>query len=208
MCGDRESRFNQLPTRETEGASQRMIADTTRAKTSDAEAGFETLYESCFRPTFGLVHRVVGESEAAEDILQEGFSRLAQSTLRNAPTPQAGAWLRRVCLNLAFNAIRARRRAAAREEAAYSDGHQSTGADPVHAAVQRETRAEVQRVLAALPQRQRDCLLLRYSGFSYAEIAATLEIALGSVGVLLARAEGAFRRAYEAEALESTDVHS
>jgi RNA polymerase sigma-70 factor (ECF subfamily) len=40
-------------------------------------------------------------------------------------------------------------------------------------------------------------LLLRHAGYSYAEIAATLEVAVGSVGVLLARAEHAFRASYE-----------
>jgi DNA-directed RNA polymerase specialized sigma24 family protein len=36
----------------------------------------------------------------------------------------------------------------------------------------------------------------RYSGYSYAEIADTLGIAIGSVGVLLGRAEHAFRQRY------------
>jgi DNA-directed RNA polymerase specialized sigma24 family protein len=48
-----------------------------------------------------------------------------------------------------------------------------------------------------LPERQRNCLLLRHSGYSYAEIAATVGIAAGSVGVLLARGERAFREIYE-----------
>jgi RNA polymerase sigma-70 factor (ECF subfamily) len=59
-----------------------------------------------------------------------------------------------------------------------------------------EDQAEVRRALAEVPERQRECLLLRHSGFSYAEIAATLDIAVGSVGVLLARAEHAFRASY------------
>ncbi len=54
----------------------------------------------------------------------------------------------------------------------------------------------MRRALAALPERQRDCLLLRHSGCSYAEIAAALGIAIGSVGVILARAERAFRESY------------
>ena len=61
-----------------------------------------------------------------------------------------------------------------------------------------DTLAELQRnaELAALPERQRACLLLRHAGYSYAEIAATLDLAIGSVGVLLARGERAFRDAY------------
>jgi len=57
-------------------------------------------------------------------------------------------------------------------------------------------RAAVRRALAEVPERQRECLLLRHSGYSYAEIAATLDLAVGSVGVLLARAEHTFRTTY------------
>jgi RNA polymerase sigma-70 factor (ECF subfamily) len=39
-------------------------------------------------------------------------------------------------------------------------------------------------------------LVLRYNGLSYAEIATTLEIAPGSVGTLLARAEAEFQKRY------------
>jgi RNA polymerase sigma-70 factor (ECF subfamily) len=59
-----------------------------------------------------------------------------------------------------------------------------------------EEQRAVRRALAALPERQRACLLLRHAGFSYAEVAATLDLAVGSVGVLLARGERAFRDAY------------
>lgn len=69
-------------------------------------------------------------------------------------------------------------------------------ASPATLFVRLEERAAVRRVLAEVPERQRECLLLRHSGYSYAEIAATLGIALGSVGVLLARAEHAFRAHY------------
>ena len=61
----------------------------------------------------------------------------------------------------------------------------------------REARDEVRLALAELPERQRNCVLLRHSGYSYAEIAATVGVAVGSVGVLLARGERAFREIYE-----------
>jgi RNA polymerase sigma-70 factor, ECF subfamily len=51
-------------------------------------------------------------------------------------------------------------------------------------------------VLLRLPERQRECLALRAEGLSYAEIAAALGVAPGSVGTLLARAERAFKEAY------------
>jgi RNA polymerase sigma factor (sigma-70 family) len=119
------------------------------------------------------------------------------------PTEAVGAWLRRVVLNLGVNRLRDRRRAnarllrATRLDTAF-DPERNTGQDdnPSHALLRAEARNEVRAALVALPERQRSCLLLRHAGHSYAEIAAALGIAIGSVGVYLARGERAFRAAY------------
>ena len=63
--------------------------------------------------------------------------------------------------------------------------------------MRQEERRTVRLALAELPERQREVLLLRHSGYAYAEIAETLGVALGSVGVLLARSERAFRSLYQ-----------
>ncbi|HSH78327.1 MAG TPA: sigma-70 family RNA polymerase sigma factor [Herpetosiphonaceae bacterium] len=59
--------------------------------------------------------------------------------------------------------------------------------------------------LAELPERQSSLLLLRYAGLSYAEIETVLELAPGSVGTLLARAERAFMSAYERATMTEHD---
>jgi RNA polymerase sigma-70 factor (ECF subfamily) len=55
----------------------------------------------------------------------------------------------------------------------------------------------VRLVLAQMKPRSAQLLVLRHSGFSYAEIAAALGVAPGSVGVLLARAEKEFEERYK-----------
>jgi RNA polymerase sigma-70 factor (ECF subfamily) len=57
----------------------------------------------------------------------------------------------------------------------------------------------VRRALLKLPQKQGQLLLLRHAGLSYKELAEALQVAPGSVGTLLARAEAAFERAYAEE---------
>lgn len=123
--------------------------------------------------------------------------------LLDRPDEVVGAWLRRVVLNLGVNRLRDRRRAAARAvRASQLDGtldperSPDDNFSPPHAVLRAEARDEVRAALSALPERQRACLLLRHAGHSYAEIAATLGIAIGSVGVYLARGERAFRAAY------------
>lgn len=169
--------------------------------TSPDEDRFDVLFRTLYPGLHGLTYRVLADRAEAEDVLQEAFLRLASSaSVLARPDGEVGAWLRRVCLNLAFNRLRDRRRAddrVARLGASASTPGSDEGS-PASAAVRREERAAVRAALARLPERQRACLLLRHSGYAYAEIAATLGIATGSVGVLLARAERAFRSAYGA----------
>ena len=170
---------------------------------STAQSRFEGLFSHFYPELYGLVYRVLGDHMETEDTLQESFAKLADDTVLQArPGPEIGAWLRRVSLNLAFNRLRAARRSRARiERVGRLEGSPEESADddragPSGVVLRQEERVAVRRALAEVPERQRECLLLRHSGYSYAEIAATLGIAVGSVGVLLARAERAFRIHY------------
>src|SRR5579859_4600329 len=170
---------------------------------ADSIARFDMLFTQFYSELFGLVYRVLGDRMETEDALQEAFVKLSEAAdLQARPESEVGAWLRRVALNLAFNRLRSARRTRARLERVArlerSDEepleNELTG--PAGLIVREEDRAAVRRALAEVPERQRECLLLRHSGYSYAEIAATLDLAVGSVGVLLARAEHAFRATY------------
>jgi RNA polymerase sigma factor (sigma-70 family) len=173
---------------------------------SAADNRFDLLFGRFYPELFALVYRVLGDRMETEDTLQETFLKLsdgqAWSHLEAQPDAALGAWLRRVALNLAFNRVRSARRAQARLERVGrlermdDDAVDNELAGPSAAVVRLEERAAVRRALAEVPERQRECLLLRHSGYSYAEIAETLGIAVGSVGVLLARAEHAFRTTY------------
>jgi RNA polymerase sigma factor (sigma-70 family) len=177
-----------------------MATLTEMTETVPAPADrFEALFGRFYPELYALVYRVLGERMASEDIVQDAFLKLNDdAALQRKPDVEVGAWLRRVALNLAFNRLRGERRARARLERV---GRLETGADEAadtlaNLMLRVEEQVEVRRALAEVPERQRECLLLRHSGYSYAEIAATLGLAVGSVGVLLARAEQAFRATY------------
>ena len=162
-----------------------------------AEDRFAVLFERFYAELFGLVYRVLGDHMETEDVLQESFLKLSDdAALQARPQVEVGAWLRRVSLNLAFNRLRSARRSRARLDRVGRLERVDQEPIEIDVAVHQEELAAVRRALAEVPERQRECLLLRHSGYSYAEIAATLEIAVGSVGVLLARAERAFRTQY------------
>ena len=174
------------------------------------ELAFARLYEQHWDGVTRLLTRLLGDTDEAGDIAQEVFVQL----YRKPPTPLTDAfgeptsggtplraWIYRVALNRGYNALRSGRRRRAREEAVALDPSSPAGGDAavLEAANRAEEQDIVRRTLVKLPERHRECLMLRAEGLSYAEIAAALDVAVGSVGTLLARAERAFKEAYTAQ---------
>jgi RNA polymerase sigma-70 factor (ECF subfamily) len=160
---------------------------------------FAAVFRDRYQELYGLGYRLLGDHGEAEDVVQETFLKLDGHPVLDRPDDEVAAWLRRVCLNTTYNRLRGQRRASARldragraERADDEAGH----GEPLLDVLRAEQQRAVRRALATLPERQRACLLLRHAGYTYAEIAAALELAVGSVGVLLARGERAFRDAY------------
>lgn len=173
------------------------LAEEALPRTRPAEDRFDVLFAHFHAELFGLVYRVLGDRMETEDTLQETFLKLSgDAALQARPDPEVGAWLRRVSLNHAFNRLRSARRSRARLERVGRLEQADQAPIGTEIVIRQEELAAVRRALAEVPERQRECLLLRHSGYSYAEIATTLDIAVGSVGVLLARAERAFRIQY------------
>jgi RNA polymerase sigma-70 factor (ECF subfamily) len=159
----------------------------------------QTAFDLLFLRHYGHVYRVlyplVGSREEAEDLAQETFLALHDRPPRPS-SAGVGAWLRRVALNAGYNAVRAANRTRRRLERCAAE-EPNAPADPQAELLRAEERARVRDALARLPRRQAEILLLRQAGASYAEIAAVLQVAPGSVGTLLARAGQAFLKAYE-----------
>ena len=177
----------------------RAVRDEAGTRTGDRER-FASVFRDRYRDLYGLGYRLLGDHGEAEDVVQETFLRLDGHSVLERPDDEVAAWLRRVCLNTAYNRLRGQRRATARLDRAgraeRADDETDASAAPLMDVLRAEQQRAVRQALASLPERQRACLLLRHAGYSYAEIAATLDLAVGSVGVLLARGERAFRDAY------------
>jgi RNA polymerase sigma-70 factor (ECF subfamily) len=158
---------------------------------------FDRVFRSRYAEIVRLCTRILGDHTEAEDAAQEAFGRLADHEMLAQPDEEIAAWLRRVAMNASFNRLRTRRRRHDRERRSHALPPTADTDQPLSAALIREEQQAVREILAELPERQRTCLLLRHSGYSYREIAATTGLAVGSVGVVLARAERAFRTHYE-----------
>lgn len=165
-----------------------------RVRRGDA-ASFEQLFLRHYAQVFRVLYHLVGSHEEAEDLVQETFMALYNQPPAAGAGTSLVAWLCRVALNRGYNALRSQRRAQRRAERLAAEPP-AEPPDPPGELLRAEDRARVRAAIAELPERQGQILLLRYAGLSYGEIAATLGVALGSVGTLLARAERAFAGTY------------
>lgn len=155
---------------------------------------FYTHYPSVLRKLTALLR----DEAAAEDMAQEVFLRL----YRNPPDrPEVvGAWLHRVLTRIAYDAIdrnqRERRLLEKQGRHVQLEGTREYAAD--EELLRRMDREEVREWLDLLPERDRQVLMLRYSGYSYAEIAEQLKVNPPLVGTLLHRAQSKLKRLAEA----------
>ena len=173
--------------------SNKVNFQTQRAITGSED--FEATFLEHWPKVYGVLFRVVGDKAEAEDLALETFWRLYQRP--PARRENLEGWLYRVAVNLGFNALRSQKRRTQYEEQAGKLALESDPpADPADQAELLEQRREVQEVLAQMKPRSVQLLVLRHSGFSYAEIAAVVEVRPSSVGKLLARAEDEFERVY------------
>lgn len=166
------------------------------ARNSLDHADLEKLFNQHWDPLIRVLNRLLGDQDEAEDIALETFIRFHHNAPARMDNP--GGWLYRVATNLGFNALRARKRRLDYERQAGMQAFQiSSPTDPESAAERKSERENVRNALLKLKPRAAKILLLRYSGLSYAEIAAAMEINPASVGTLLARAEKDFCSVYQ-----------
>lgn len=165
-------------------------------------ADFDQLFFGHWERLVIRLAHILGDWDEAEDLALETFIRLYHHPPKDGTNLLA--WLYRVATNLGLNALRARKRRSQYESLAgaqaFEDDH---GQDAATVAENRLERERVRQVLSAMKPRSAELLILRYSGLSYAEVAAALGVAPTSVGALLARAEAEFEQLFERAAQDS-----
>jgi RNA polymerase sigma factor (sigma-70 family) len=125
----------------------------------------------------------------AEDLAQEVFLRLYECPPKNEE--HIGAWLYKVAKNLALNHIRSERNRMLRETRVGA-----TDALPAFTPFQQDDAIAVREVLRRMHERDRTVLIMKHSGYSYAEIAKVINVKKTSVGTLVARSQKRFKELY------------
>lgn len=132
---------------------------------------------------------VLKDYTEATDVVQEVFIKAMREERFYLPDFKMKAWLFRVTSNLCFNIRRDRKRRAAILETVPRARFSS--ADQIKNVLDGETQSQILTAMERLSENHRQILMLRfYEDLSYAEIADTLEIKLGTVMSRLSRAKG------------------
>ncbi len=164
------------------------------------DASFEVLFLRHYERVYAALFALLGNKADAEDMAQQAFLKLYRAPERlrlHGDETNIAGWLYRVAINEGYNALRSqKRRAVWQEQFARLWPFSAALADPAQLAESQDTQARVRRILLQMKPREAKLLLLRHTGLSYAELAAALEVAPGSIGSLLTRAERVFREKY------------
>jgi RNA polymerase sigma-70 factor (ECF subfamily) len=162
-----------------------------------AQRGDEAAWRALIDRHQAAVHAVIWRLLAGrqlhrvEDLVQETFVRVLRALSGFDPAGPAtlSTWILTIATRLALNELRRPELAELAEEPAAPGGERADAR-----AERRRLAAAIQAAVAALPEAQRAVFVLReYHDLDYGEIAAALEIDLGTVKSRLARARGALR---------------
>lgn len=170
---------------------RRVVPLTPPVAVMDVDALVVRLFEEEGQALVRLVRLFVDDRNAAEDLVQEGFIRLARSAHRIKDESKAAAYLRSIVLNLARDHNR-RGLVSLRHHLPLDDRRASTE-DEI---VLRDDQQAVIDALRELPHRQRDCIVLRYyEELGIDDIASSVGISRNSVKTHLRRGLVAMERA-------------
>ncbi len=173
------------------------------------EPAFRELIRRYERPVFSLIYRMVRDSTVAEDLAQDTFIKVLNHLDKYRPEFKFSSWLFKIANNVAIDHLRRRQL-----DTVSMDGspHASTVAEaeassfeladqaesPLDELASRELGAIIERAIGSLRPEYRNCIMLRHvEGRSYEEIAATLDLPLGTVKTYIHRARHQLREALE-----------
>jgi len=150
------------------------------------------LYDLYSSVVYGVALRVLGDTTAAEDVLQEIFLQLwRRPQAFNAERGRLAPWLAVIARNRAIDVLRKRP-----PEADINEMPLSTGIDLEDTAAQRLAIERVRSAIDQLPPEQRKALEMAFfEGLTHTEIASKTGEPLGTVKTRIRSALMAVRKA-------------
>ncbi len=172
--------------------NESVLIARIRAGDQGAMAAFYDRYSSV---VYAVAMRVLGETAAAEDVLQEVFIQLwRRPEAFDAGRGRMSAWLAVITRHRAIDVLRKRRPAEELDEVMVS-----VDAGLENAAARNQAMDKVRKVLGGLPGEQRKALEMAFfEGLTHTEIAARTGEPLGTVKTRIRAALISLRKAMAA----------
>ena len=175
-------------------------ADVVALAQRGREDAFRELVRRYERPVFSLIFRMVRDSATAEDLSQDAFVKVLNHIDKYRPEFKLSSWLFKIANNVAIDHLRRRQldtismsgspHAASEAEIEATSFEIGSGEESALEQMEaRELGSAIEKAIGSLRPDYRACILLRHvEGRSYEEIAATLDLPLGTVKTYIHRA--------------------
>ncbi len=163
---------------DAEASLERLLASSAGGD----EQAFAQLYDRTSARVYGLVLRVVRDGAQAAEVTQDVFVQIWRESARfDAAEGNAMAWLLMIAHRRSVDRVRASEASRQRDDR-YATRQTERSYDQVSEQAQSNLEAQhVRKALDQLSDPQRDALQLAYfDGFTHREVAARLEIPLGT----------------------------
>jgi RNA polymerase sigma-70 factor (ECF subfamily) len=162
---------------------------------------FGLLVQRYERAVYHLAYRTLRDVEDARDACQEAWIKAYRALASFRPGAKFATWIFTICYRVCCDRLAKRKRFSGEEPPDIADP--AAGPDRVYEAA--EEAARLRAAIEALPEKYRVVVtLFHLQGKQYEEIAAVLDLPLGTVKTHLFRAKDLLRHALGPEARRST----
>ncbi|MBD1845626.1 sigma-70 family RNA polymerase sigma factor [Cyanobacteria bacterium FACHB-63] len=162
--------------------SSQTDAELFQALRAGQTEALGTLYDRHAALVYGLALKALGNPQEAEDLTQDIFLNLAKSTTYDPRRGSLRTFLAVLTRSRSIDRVRSRKSSRSLLDRFRAGSPEITLQSPLEQVFQTEQSQEVQTALAQLPESDRQILRLAYyEGLSQSEIAARLNMPLGTV---------------------------
>jgi RNA polymerase sigma-70 factor (ECF subfamily) len=193
---------------------QRLLA----ALQANDEQAYEQLIERFQTPVYNLAYRLLNDQSDASDVLQEVFIKIFRNVATFRGESSLRTWVYRIAVNESHNRRRwlfRHRRGETGLEETWDDCEtrekplKDNGETPYDFTMNREAQLLLEEGLAAVNPVYRAVLVLReIEEMSYEEIAAILEVSIGTVKSRIVRGRDALRKHLASRLEHQTSIQS
>ncbi len=160
-----------------------QLMELLEAAADSNQLAFHRLYTNTSAKLFGVVLRIVGRRDLAEEILQEAYLSIWDhagdyDSRKGSPM----TWMITIARNRSLDWRRRKQAEVPLEEQPERGQRIGTDPGPPDWATAHQNMLDLERCLEELEEPQKDCILLAYcEGYTHQELAARLDRPMGTV---------------------------